>query len=67
VTTQTSFEVDISRAPFKLESLPDFASATFYAAGMDGYISKPIRTQEMFNTIEALRHKYLAPVHAEST
>ena len=23
------------------------------AAGMDGYVSKPIRTQEMFNTIEA--------------
>ena len=37
------------------------------AAGMDGYVSKPIRTQEMFNTIENVRHKYLAPIHAEST
>jgi CheY-like chemotaxis protein len=37
------------------------------AAGMDGYISKPIRTQEMFNTIESVRHKHVPPVHAEST
>jgi CheY-like chemotaxis protein len=36
------------------------------AAGMDGYISKPIRTQEMFNTIEAVRGKYIAAVPEDS-
>jgi two-component system sensor histidine kinase/response regulator len=35
------------------------------AAGMDGYISKPIRTQEMFNTIESVCGKYVAPVHED--